>query len=99
MSTDSPVAPIHSVEGMGSGPNGQIILFGDSITEEAFDVKGCFSNGAALSHGTPVHARYPILFKVIVFVYNNAQCLSMEAYAVEIPAYKRRLDVINRGFS
>jgi hypothetical protein len=33
------------------GPYGQIILFGDSITENAVDVQSGFSYAAALSHG------------------------------------------------
>lgn len=33
------------------GPCGQIVLFGDSITENAFDTQSGFSYGAALSHG------------------------------------------------
>ena len=44
-----------SVAAMADGPNGQIILFSDSITKNAFDSEFCFSYAAALSHGTQVH--------------------------------------------
>ncbi len=33
------------------GPYGQIILFGDSITENAFDAESGFSYASALAHG------------------------------------------------
>ena len=48
------MAPV-SVESFDSsrpdGPYGQVLLFGDSITENAFDAESGFSYGAALSHG------------------------------------------------
>lgn len=45
-----------------AGPYGQIILFGDSITENSFEMNAGFSYAAALSHGMigPVELRFII---------------------------------------
>jgi hypothetical protein len=59
MSTDSPVTATDSSVAMAGGPNGQVILFGDSITENAFETEFCFSYAAAMSHGTQDHPITP----------------------------------------
>lgn len=48
------------------GPYGQVLLFGDSITQNAFDTESGFSYGAALSHGETI----PIL-KLLSLMQNS----------------------------
>ena len=52
-----------TIDSSAKGPNGQIILFGDSITEGAFETGSCFSYGAALSHGAQLSLQPYTCFK------------------------------------